>query len=220
MALIHNILLRGFNCIYLQALNVKKPEDIANFMAFCDAWSCTLRSHHNTEETVYFPLLEEQCQEKGIMARNHAEHETFLPGLLAFDEYVSNIKDYGKSYDGNRVVRLVEDLGPTLETHLRNEIVLLEGLAKDDQIDWDLLGKTMAKHSKKVADRVRMPFISLRTEGLTLGTGSRGPFPDYQLGYHLRVRHTRGKISSVSMVCGSDISLGIYTTAQGSLEIR
>lgn len=159
MALIHNILLRGLNCITLQAPNVKKPEDIADFMAFCDAWSCTLRSHHNTEETVYFPLLEEQCQEKGVMARNHAEHETFLPGLLAFDEYISNFKADVKSYDGNRVVRLVEDLGPALEAHLRNEIVVLEGLAKDEQIDWDLLGKTMAKHSKKVADRARIPFI-------------------------------------------------------------
>ncbi len=153
MALIHNILLRGLNCISLQAPNVMKSEDVADFMAFCDAWSCTLHSHHKTEETVYFPLLEEQCQEKGVMARNHQEHETFLPGLLAFDEYVSNVKADVKSYDGSKTLQLVRDLGPPLETHLRSEIGLLESLAKDDHIDWDLLGKTMAQHSKKVADR-------------------------------------------------------------------
>jgi hemerythrin-like domain-containing protein len=160
MALIHNILFRGLNSIYLQAPNVEKPEDISDFLAFCDAWSCTLRSHHNTEETVYFPLLEEQCKGKGVMARNHAEHETFLPGLLAFDEYISKVKTDVKSYDGNRVVRLIEDFGTALETHLHNEIGVLEGLAKDEQIDWLLLGKTMAQHSKKVADRACIPNIS------------------------------------------------------------
>jgi len=181
MALIHNILLRGLNCIYLQATNVKKPEDISDFMAFCDAWSCTLHSHHNTEETVYFPLLEEQSQEKGVMARNHAEHETFLPGLLTFDEYISDVKADAKSYDGSRIIGLVEDFGPALEAHLQNEIGLLEGLEKDDQIDWDLLGKTMAKHSKKVADRVReVPFLITNSD-VTYESGIHGarfpPFP-------------------------------------------
>lgn len=158
MALIHNIVLRGLNCIILQAENVKKPEDILDLMSFCDAWSCALHSHHNTEEAVYFPLLEEQSTEKGVMARNHAEHETFLPGLLALDEYVGSVKADVKSYDGNKVVRIVDGFGPALETHLRNEIVLLESLAKDKKIDWDLMGKTMAAHSKKVADRVSFSF--------------------------------------------------------------
>lgn len=154
MALIHNILIRGLNCISLQALNVQTPEDIADFMAFCDAWSCTLHSHHKTEETVYFPKLEELSQEKGVMARNHSEHETFLPGLFKFDIYVSGVKDNGKDYDGKELLDLANALGPLLVAHLGSEIGLLEDLAKDDQIDWDLLGKTMAQHSKKVADRV------------------------------------------------------------------
>ena len=153
MALIHNIILRGLNCITLQAKNVKKPKDILDFMAFCDAWTCVLKSHHNAEETVYFPLLEEQSTSKGVMARNHAEHETFLPGLVALDEYIRTVKANVQSYDGSTVVKITEDLGPALETHLRNEIVLLESLANDEKIDWGLLGKTMAAHSKKVADR-------------------------------------------------------------------
>ncbi len=158
MALIHNILLRGLNCIILQAPNVKKPADIADFMAFCDAWSCTLHSHHKTEETVYFPLLEEQCQEKGVMAKNHQDHDTFLPALVAFDEYVSNVKADVKTYDSDKITKLIGDLGSPLETHLRNEIGVLEDLAKDKQIDWDLLGRTMAQHSRKGADKARVSF--------------------------------------------------------------
>jgi hemerythrin-like domain-containing protein len=154
MALIHNILLRGLNCIYLQAPNISDPSDIQDFMSFCDAWSCTLHSHHKTEETVYFPLLEQQCKEKGVQARNHAEHETFLQGLLVFDVFFTEVRDNGE-YDGTKLVKLIDSFGPALETHLKNEIGLLLSLEKDAQIDWDLLGKTMAQHSKKVADRVR-----------------------------------------------------------------
>jgi hypothetical protein len=154
MALIHNILLRGLNCIYLQAPNISNPPDIQDFMSFCDAWSCTLHSHHKTEKTVYFPLLEQQCHEKGVQARNHAGHETFLQGLLVFDVFIAEVKDNGE-YDGAKLVKLIDSFGPALETHLRNEIGLLLSLEKDAQIDWDLLGKTMAQYSKKVADRVR-----------------------------------------------------------------
>ncbi|KAE9369989.1 hypothetical protein N431DRAFT_493670 [Stipitochalara longipes BDJ] len=181
MALIHNIILRGLNCIILQAPNVKKPEDILDFMAFCDAWSCTLHSHHNTEETVYFPLLEEQSAEPGVMAKNHAEHETFLPGLSALDEYIRAVRADVKSYDGTKFVKIIEGFGPALEKHLQNEIVLLESLAKDEKINWDLLGKTMAAHSKKVADKVReVPFLITNSD-VTYDSGIHGerfpPFP-------------------------------------------
>jgi len=180
MALIHNILLRGLNCIYLQAPNISDPSDIQDFMSFCDAWSCTLHSHHTTEETVYFPLLEQQCQEKGVQARNHAEHETFLQGLLLLDVFIAEVRDNGE-YDGAKLVKLIDSFGPALEMHLRNEIGLLLSLEKDAQIDWDLLGKTMAQHSKKVADRVReVPFLITNSD-TTYESGIHGarfpPFP-------------------------------------------
>ena len=71
-----------------------------------------------------------------------------------FDVFVAEVKDNGE-YDGAKLVKLIDNFGPALETHLRNEIGLLLSLEKDAQIYWDLLGKTMAQHSKKVADRVR-----------------------------------------------------------------
>lgn len=108
---------------------------------------------------MYFPLLEEQSTEKGVMSRNHTEHETFLPGLLALDEYIQNVKADVKTYDGSKILKITEDLGPALEAHLTNEIDLLESLAKGEKIDWNLLGRAMAAHSKKVADRVSV-FIS------------------------------------------------------------
>ncbi|KAF8855848.1 hypothetical protein BDZ45DRAFT_486798 [Acephala macrosclerotiorum] len=180
MALIHNILLRGLNCIYIQAPNLQFSEDISDFMTFCDAWSCTLHSHHLTEETVYFPLLDSQCKEKGVASKNHDEHETFLPALAKFDKFVEGAKD-GSNYDKEVFMGILNDLGPKLEAHLRSEIGLLLNLEKDQGIDWDLLGKTMAAHSKKVADRNReVPFLITNAD-VTYEDGIHGarfpPFP-------------------------------------------
>lgn len=182
MALVHNILLRGLNCIYLQAPNIKDATDIPDFMSFCDAWSCVLHSHHLTEETLYFPLLEEQCQVKGVMGQNHAEHEAFLPGLLAFDAYVSRVKDNEEPYNASQLIKAIDSFGAILQSHLYHEIEVLVGLAKDEGIDWDLVGKTMAQHSKKVADRVRSGTKTrvLRNRKAYFKIDSRGPIPGYK----------------------------------------
>ncbi|KAB8292894.1 hypothetical protein EYC80_007260 [Monilinia laxa] len=136
MALVHNILLRGLNSIYLQAPNVKETNDIADFVKFCDAWSSILHSHHAAEETVYFKLLDEQSSQDGVFIANHIEHEKFLPGLLAFD------------------LELIDAFGTDLESHLHHEISVLEDLGRDDSIDWEQCGKAMAQFSKKNSDRV------------------------------------------------------------------
>lgn len=182
MALLHNVLLRGLNCICLQALNVNDPKDVHDFVTFCDAWSCVLHSHHAAEETVYFPLLETLCsaKNKGVLGKNHAEHETFLPGLFAFDVYISGVKDDGKEYNGEKLRGLIDAFAPALVTHLKNEIVLLESLADDESIDWDSLGKAMAAHSKKKADRIReVPFLITNSD-VSYEHGIHGPrFPPF-----------------------------------------
>lgn len=106
------------------------------------------------------------CSEgrKGVASTNHDEHETFLPGLQKFDEFVETFRDGegegGKiQYNGNDLKAIIEDFGPKLALHLKNEIVLLESLADDEKIDWGELGRAMAGHSKKVADRVCRVFV-------------------------------------------------------------
>ena len=166
MALMHNFIFRGLNSIYLQAPNVSKPEDVQDLLEFCEAWSVVLRAHHSTEETVYFPLLEEHSTTKGVFARNHEEHERFLQELLEFDLFVAGVRDKGNEYDGKTLTKLIDYFGPALESHLISEIELLQSLAKDEKIDWDLMGKTMAQHSKKIADRVCCLLPVERKKGL------------------------------------------------------
>ena len=58
MALIHNVIIRGINSIYLQAPNIKLENDIEDFLTYMYSWSLLVHIHHDNEEATMFPLLE------------------------------------------------------------------------------------------------------------------------------------------------------------------
>ncbi|PVH72966.1 hypothetical protein DL98DRAFT_520179 [Cadophora sp. DSE1049] len=187
MALIHNVLLRGLNSIYNQATALTSQsslgKDISDFLTYCTCWSLTLRSHHGTEETVYFPLLESMLtpSNKGVAARNHSEHERFLSGLGKFDLFVQGVQRGERAYDGIVLRELVDRFAGELVAHLKSEVEVLVGLEGDGGIDWDLLGKTMAGESKRIADRTQeVPFLIVNAD-VTYEGGIHGarfpPFP-------------------------------------------
>lgn len=78
MALVHNVIIRGYNSIYLQAPAIK-PNDVSDFIQYCLAWHETVKDHHHAEEAVLFPLIEEAVGEKGIMDGEVAEHGQLRP---------------------------------------------------------------------------------------------------------------------------------------------
>ena len=46
MAIVHNIVIRALNSIYLQATHVK-PEDVKDFLGFCYCWYLYIDSESN-----------------------------------------------------------------------------------------------------------------------------------------------------------------------------
>lgn len=78
MALVHNMLIRSFNSIYLQATKVR-PEDHVDFLNYCSAWHTTVKGHHDAEEEVYFPGIEQATGVKGIMDSEAHEHGQSTP---------------------------------------------------------------------------------------------------------------------------------------------
>ncbi len=66
MALVHNIVIRGLNSIYLQAPHIK-PVDEKSFCRYIACWYTLLHGHHHGEETMFFPAVEEMTGVKGIM---------------------------------------------------------------------------------------------------------------------------------------------------------
>lgn len=73
MALVHNMLIRAYNSIYLQATHVR-PADVPDFLNYCSAWHMTLKGHHDAEEEIYFPGIEKATGVKGIMDSEVHEH--------------------------------------------------------------------------------------------------------------------------------------------------
>lgn len=81
MALVHNMLIRAYNSIYLQATHVR-PADVPDFLNYCSAWHMTLKGHHDAEEEVYFPGIEKATGVKGIMDSEVHEHGQQPPKFL------------------------------------------------------------------------------------------------------------------------------------------
>jgi hemerythrin-like domain-containing protein len=73
MALVHNVMIRAYNSIYLQAPKLK-PGDVPDFLHYCQAWHETVKGHHESEEGVLFPEIEKATGVKGIMDGDVEEH--------------------------------------------------------------------------------------------------------------------------------------------------
>lgn len=73
MALIHNCIIRGFNTLYVQALEVQ-PHEYKDFISYAHACCLAIEAHHMGEETIAFPAIEEATGVKGIMDENIAQH--------------------------------------------------------------------------------------------------------------------------------------------------
>ena len=122
----HNVLIRGLNSVYLQAPHVRSPQDIGDFLFFCQAWVKTVEHHHDTEENTLFPALEKFTEKPGIMEGNMQQHQAFLPALHDFAQYAQNTS--AGSYSSDTLKGLVDGFAPPLLAHLREEIDTLLGL--------------------------------------------------------------------------------------------
>lgn len=121
MACAHNVIIRGLNAVYLQACHVP-PEQQASFLNFAEFWFKVIENHHNIEETVFFPVLEEMTGDKNVMKVNHDQHEEFQEDLAAYLGYIKKCQAGEVQYDGKELLRLIDGFGPVLWQHLHDEI--------------------------------------------------------------------------------------------------
>lgn len=143
--MVHNLLLRGINSIYLQCVNVelKSPESIPDFVSYAREWGLTVREHHDIEESFFFPEIERFAGAEGIMAGNVEQHAAFHDGLGAFAAYVDAVLAGSEPYSGERLRGLIDAFLPVLRAHLADEITTLVALEKyEDGRDWAAWMKT------------------------------------------------------------------------------
>ncbi|KAG4413505.1 hypothetical protein IFR04_013370 [Cadophora malorum] len=153
MCLVHNVMIRIMNCIYLQAPNVKLEKDITDFTIFMHSFLVLLHEHHGNEEKFFFPMLEEYIGTPGWMEKNVAQHHAFSRGLEGFEEYVKALQGGKAMYDGTKIRKLVDDFAPVLAEHLTDEIVTFEDLESlGNKIDWKTWNKKVSEIAVKTAE--------------------------------------------------------------------
>ena len=130
MSHVHNTLIRGLNSIYLQAAHVRSPTDISDFLFFCAAWVKTVEHHHDSEESVLFPAIEEFTQQPGIMEGNHHQHKAFTPGLNSFLDYAQSTAL--EQYNSDTLKKIINDFTSPLMKHFVDEIDTLLSLERYD----------------------------------------------------------------------------------------
>ena len=129
MALVHNLIARYLNSIYLQAPHIPAADE-RDFIRYMRGWYDLVHVHHTNEETDFFPALEEMTGEKGIMEANVEQHHAFEPGLVAFKKYLDELQAGREKFDGAKVVELIDSFGEVLVQHLTDEIQTLLGLRR------------------------------------------------------------------------------------------
>jgi hypothetical protein len=161
MALAHNIMLRSLNAIYLQAPNIPSHA-VPAFITFCQIFVEEIHLHHQNEENILFPTLEEYVGEKGIMDANIEQHRAFDEGLGKFEKYLKGVadgigKEGAEEFDGAKLSEIIDGFGPVVTTHLTDEIPTLLGLERFGEAvvvkAWDELE---AKVLPLIKDKVRL----------------------------------------------------------------
>jgi len=153
MALVHNMMIRGLNAIYLQAPHITAKDENA-FSRFILYWYQLLHVHHSGEETDFFPHIEQLTGVAGLMGNNVAQHEVFHAGVDALRDFAQAVADKQAPYDGARVVTLIDAFGAALAQHLTDEIPTIEGLRDHNEKLGVELPKLMAAEAEKNMKRL------------------------------------------------------------------
>jgi len=162
MALVHNMIIRGLNSIYLQAPNIKEKKDISDFLTYMYSWSLLVHMHHDNEESMIFPLLEKNIGIDGYMEKNVDQHKLFGPGLTAFDNYVRDVRAGEAQFDGVKVQATINTFGEVFTQHLTEEISTFLDLEQfAEKIDWPYWNKKMQEKAVKEGDTVGIPKLTL-----------------------------------------------------------
>lgn len=111
--------------------------------------------HHETEETVCFPILEESIGLPGFMEKNVVQHSEFGPGVGAYDAYVKACREGKETFDGREVCNIIDSFGQILTQHLTEEIDTLLGLEEhNEKINWPEYHKKVQKKAVDEGDPV------------------------------------------------------------------
>ncbi|KAG9013504.1 hypothetical protein FRB90_005997 [Tulasnella sp. 427] len=159
MAILHNIILRGFNSMIYYSGEIRPgTKKYASFFGYCGEVMNMVHHHHSIEETLFFPFLESKLGE-GTMDGNLEGHEHFRAPLAAFEELLANLRSGQETWNVDVFRKAIYDLVEVLRDHLQSEIETLRPEKIRDQIP---AAEFIAKEAE--AEKIIMKESSLVTD--------------------------------------------------------
>jgi len=177
MVLVHNAVIRGFNSIYLQAPNVK-PSEYKDFVGYSYAWYEVLNGHHDGEEELAFPRIEQELGMPGLMTPNVEQHAAFHSGFDAYASYLRSLSGRESAFSATTLISIMDSFRDALITHLNDEIPTILNLAQyGDRLN---LAKIMADDGEDTMGKMSkigaLPLFLLNND-LTFEGGMHSEFP-------------------------------------------
>ncbi|PVI03114.1 hypothetical protein DM02DRAFT_612477 [Periconia macrospinosa] len=129
MTLVHNVIIRGLNSIYLQAPHVSK-QDRADFISYATCWYEFTSNHFRNEAESIIPTVEAKCGEKGVLDQDLKEHEVFADGFNEYKNYLATVASTPADFDGKKLVSVIDSFAPEMMKHLRKQIPRMLELAR------------------------------------------------------------------------------------------
>jgi hemerythrin-like domain-containing protein len=168
MIMVHNVLLRAINAVYLQCINVESSPNAAadtrDLARYAKLWCDTVHIHHAGEEKMTFPEIGQLTGVKGIMDDNIEQHRQFHEGLDRMEAYLASVEKGEAAYEGQKLRAIIDSFMPVLAKHLHEEIGTLLALDKyEDKTDWH---KWHASLNQRIMKEASGPDI--KYEGLPL----------------------------------------------------
>ncbi|KAF4828083.1 Calcium-binding protein NCS-1 [Colletotrichum siamense] len=168
MIIIHNMIIRIINTVYLQCINVEKsPNDVQDFVSYAIEWAKMVEEHHHTEERDVFPAIEKMAEAPGLMETNIAQHEAFTGGLHEYLSYLEKVQkgegEGEEAYSGLKLKGIIDSFMPGLRQHLSDEIDTLLKLGEYD-VEWDewferLMKELLSKSNDPALKTTTIPLL-------------------------------------------------------------
>lgn len=117
MACVHNAFIRCLNSMFYNATRLKKGDEMS-FVGYCLILVEVIHSHHSIEEEIIFPAFSSALD----MKVNVDQHRIFHKGLDDMEAYLKDVESGKETYDGEKIVQLLNAFTDDLVQHLNDEV--------------------------------------------------------------------------------------------------
>ncbi|KAJ7469702.1 hypothetical protein FB451DRAFT_1255313 [Mycena latifolia] len=137
-------------------------DDLDNFLGYTRAWASSIVGHHNAEEAVLFPFLNQKLD----FSAEVEQHLAVAGGLTGIIAYIDATRASPAEFDAGRLKEMMQALHEPLFAHLSEEVADLSAdnlsvftPAELARVERDMIGY-FSWHSEKF---ITLPFMRSHT---------------------------------------------------------